>query len=237
MFLLYYFQKSYEKENCYLKMLIKRTKLSKFSIKIQKLLDGIIYEQLFVRMIQSALGTILFLIIGINGAIIWGILLFFTAFIPTIGTGMIWIPLLLINMIKGHYTISLYIFLTGIFISTIDNLLLPYIISTKTNIGPVTTLISIIGGIQLFGIYGIILGPFFLGLLFLLLEEFFFQIKTQNPNLERYIWKENERKKYKELKTNAAKKEFERLMRKKQIHKEQEQTKKKRNYTYQYFSE
>lgn len=232
MFLLYYFQKNYEEENCYIKMLIEKTKLNKFSKKIEKLLDGIIYGQLFVRIIQASIGTILFLIIGINGAIIWGILLFFAAFIPTIGTGIIWIPLLLINILKGNYTLSLYILTTGIIVSTLDNLLLPYIISTKTNIGPVTTLISIIGGIQLFGIYGIILGPFFLGLLFLLLEEFFFQIKIQNPNLQRYIWSENERKKYKDLKTDAAKKEFERLMRKKQINLEQRTINKTQKFTY-----
>ncbi|MDA3855604.1 MAG: AI-2E family transporter [Candidatus Woesearchaeota archaeon] len=221
-FFFYYFIKNYEKESYYFKIMFERQKLKEFGEKIKSLIDGIIYGQIMVRLIQASVGTVLFLVIGIKGAIIWGILMFFTAFLPVIGTALIWGPLLILNLVNGEYDIAFYLFIIGIIVSFLDNLLLPYIISGKTNIGPVITLISILGGIQLFGIYGLILGPFFLGLLLLVLEEFILKLRDEYPKIKRYVWSEPERKKFKNLNSNIARKEFVRMIHKKYVREEAE---------------
>ena len=64
----------------------------------------------------------------------------------------------------------------------------------------------------LFGIYGIILGPFCLGLFFVTIDELLIKIKKVNPNAKRYIWTKKEREKFKSLKTDEAKNQFIRMM-------------------------
>lgn len=86
------------------------------------------------------------------------------------------------------------------FISSIDNILIPYIISEKTKIGPIITLISILGGIKLFGIFGIILGPLFLGILLVMIYDTLAILREKNPRLRKFIWTEKERVEYRKLK-------------------------------------
>jgi len=216
-FFFYYFLKNYENESQYLKTLVKKDVLIKWNNKIKKLLNGIIYGQILVRLIQAAIGTILFTIVGIKGAVIWGILMFFAAFIPLVGTALIWGPIGLLYLLQNEYQISIYIFIIGAIVSSVDNLLLPYFISEKTNIGPILTLISILGGLQLFGIYGLILGPFILGLFLVTIEELLMQIKRDNPGIKRHIWTKKERERFKSLKTEKAKKEFIEMMHRKYV--------------------
>lgn len=211
-FLFYYFLKNYQSESTYFEIIFRQKMFKGFKEKIDKLINGIILGQILVRLIQSAIGTALFLFIGVKGAIIWGILMFFAAFLPVVGTALIWGPLMIVSIVNGNYDAGIYLFITGLIVSTIDNLLLPLFIADKTNMGPVITLISIIGGLQLFGIYGLILGPFFLGLLFIFFEEFIFQFKEDNPEIKRYVWSDEERKKYRKLKTEFAKQQFIRMI-------------------------
>lgn len=207
-FAYYYFSKYYNGEVAYLKRIFSSKKYLIISKKLEKLLDGIIYGQIFVRFVQAFLAMIGFLILGIDGAIFLGLLTFFAAFLPIIGTAFIWVPLGFSFILLGNYVTAMQIFGIGIFISVIDNILMPYVISDKTNIGPIVTLISIMGGMEVFGIYGIIIGPFILGLLFVLIDELFYEFRSQNPEFKRYIWSEKERKEFKSIKTEKDREEF-----------------------------
>ncbi len=216
-FFFYYFLKNYDKENSYFKMFVKKVKLNNFRFKIKRLLDGIFYGQIFTRFIQALIGTILFLIIGVEGAIVFGAIMFFAAFLPVVGTSLVWGPIVLFNLVQANYTLAILVFISGVIISLVDNFLLPYIISQRTNIGPVITLMSILGGIQLFGIYGIILGPFFVGVFFVFLEEFIVKYRKDNHSKKRYVWTKEEREKFKKLKTQIGKDEYERMLNKKYV--------------------
>ena len=207
-FFYYYFSKDYNHEVRYLKNIFYGKKANYIQRKLEKLIEGLIYGQILVRFIQAIMGTFGFLILGIDSALLWGTMTFFVAFLPLVGTGLIWGPLALIYFVKGSYFISFGIVVVGIIISSIDNLLLPYFISEKTNIGPIITLISILGGLEFFGFYGILLGPFFLGLLLVLIDEILFEIRSNNPNIKKFIWLDSERKKFRNLKTEESRKKF-----------------------------
>jgi predicted PurR-regulated permease PerM len=214
-FFFYYFLKNYERESEYFKVFFERIRLFKINYKVKRLINGIIYGQILLRFLQALVGGLLFFFIGLEGAFLWGLMMFFAAFLPLVGTALIWAPLMFIQLILGDYNMAIYIFLIGIVVSLIDNLLFPFIISERINIGPVVTLISILGGIELFGIYGVILGPFFLGLLFVFLDELFLRFRDDKEVRKRYVWTRDERDKYKSLKTNIAKEEYTRMLNKK----------------------
>jgi predicted PurR-regulated permease PerM len=213
-FFFYYFLKNYNKESEYFKLFFEKMKIFKINYKIKKLVNGIIYGQILIRFIQALTGGVLFFLIGVNGAFLWGVLMFFASFLPIIGTGLIWGPLVFIKIMTQEYDLALYIFIIGIFISVLDNILVPFIISNRINIGPVVTLISILGGIELFGIYGIIIGPFALGLLFVFLDDLLLKLKEDKEIKKRYVWTIQEREKYKSLMTKQAKEEYIRMLNK-----------------------
>lgn len=107
---------------------------------------------------------------------------------------------------------AVIILILGLIISTIDNLLMPFILSSKVSMGPIITLVSIIGGISLFGLYGIILGPFFVGFLFVLIQEIIYEVSSEVPGVKKYVWTAEEREQYRNLKTPVAKEEFSRML-------------------------
>ena len=211
-FFYYYFSRDYSHERTFIKSLFEK-RFNSIEAKFKDLVNAIVYGQIFVRFLQALIGTIGFILIGVKGAFFWGPMLFFVAFIPVLGTGLIWGPLAVFTFItEGDIILSILVLVVGIIISFIDNLLLPYVISTKTKMGPVIVLISIIGGISFFGLYGILLGPLFLGVTYLIIDEIFDELRKRNPRVRKFIWTEDERKKFKSLKSDIARQEFIRML-------------------------
>jgi len=108
-------------------------------------------------------GTTLFigyLIIGIPNSLFWGLLTFIAAFIPIVGVGLTWLPLCVYAWINCGIGKAVFLLVYGyIFISIADNFIRPYLTSEKVKIHLLLLLISIFGGLHLFGILGIFLGP------------------------------------------------------------------------------
>lgn len=213
-FFYYYFSRNYNDDINFIRSIIDINKFSYISKQIGELINGVIYGQIIVRFIQALIATIFFLAIGIDGAILFGVLTFFMAFIPIFGASLVWFPLAIIYFLSDDFLISILIIGIGFIVSTVDNFLLPFFISNKTNLGPVMTLISIIGGIQLLGFYGIVLGPFFLGLFFVFLEEVFSRMKSPVPlrAKRKNVWTEEERIRYRNLKTDFGRNEYKRIL-------------------------
>lgn len=108
-------------------------------------------------------GTTLFigyLITGIPNALFWGLLTFIAAFIPIVGVGLTWLPLCVYAWINIGIGKAVFLLVYGyIFICIADNFIRPYLTSEKVKIHILLLLISIFGGLHLFGILGIFLGP------------------------------------------------------------------------------
>ena len=83
-----------------------------------------------------------------------------TSFIPIVGCALVWVPATLYLVIKERITQALILAVIGIFaISTIDNVLGPIIIRGRVSIPLVLVFFSVFGGIQVFGLLGLVLGP------------------------------------------------------------------------------
>lgn len=132
--------------------------------------NSVVYAQLFVAFAQGVVGVIGFLIFGIPIPIFWGVLLAFFALIPTVGTAVVWVPASIYLMIDGYTLGDTFVilkgvglFLYGIFlISTIDNILRVKIIQVKSQVHPIIIIAGVLGGVNLFGFFGIFIGPILL---------------------------------------------------------------------------
>ncbi len=214
-FFFYYFSREYNFEILLLQKIFGKGKFEVLSLRFKLLVDGIIYGQILVRFIQALIGLIGFLFLGIENAFLWAFIMFFISFLPLVGTGLVWLPLAALEAIHNEYVCAILLIILGIFISSIDNILLPHLISGKTKIGPVIILISILGGIELFGIYGLLLGPFVLGAFVVFFEEIFYEFAKKNPRIRKFVWEESEREKYRSLESPMLREEYANMINKK----------------------
>ena len=145
---------------------------------IQRFKDMIyatIYGGILIAIIQGFLGGLFFWALGLSSPIFWGTAMALLSFIPIGGTALIWAPAGIILLIGGAVIKGLILLGLGIFvISMVDNFLRPFFISAKTNIHPLLLFFAVLGGIQAFGLIGLVAGPL-IATLFLTLIEIYVQ--------------------------------------------------------------
>ncbi len=128
----------------------------KFLVVIRATIKG----SLIIAIIQGSLGGLVFWALDIRGALLWAVLMGIFSLIPAIGTGFVWLPVALFLFITGDIWQGVVLILCGIFvISMVDNLVRPTLVGRDTRMPDYVVLISTLGGLQLFGINGIVIGP------------------------------------------------------------------------------
>ena len=134
---------------------------------------------LVVAMVQGALGGVIFWMLDIQGALLWGVVMAVLSLLPAVGAGLIWGPVAIYLLFTGSVTqgIILIVFGAGV-IGLVDNVLRPILVGRDTKLPDYLVLISTLGGIVLFGINGFVLGPL-IAALFIAFWDIF--IREFNP--------------------------------------------------------
>jgi predicted PurR-regulated permease PerM len=127
---------------------------------------GIVLSIGLTGLTQAVVATITFAALGVPRALLLGELTFFASFIPSFGTGLVWVPVAAALAISGAKIKALILALVGVFvISTIDNVLRPVYSRWGHLDLPIFVLIlGIFGGFYVFGPWGFVLGPLVLRL-------------------------------------------------------------------------
>lgn len=134
---------------------------------------AVIYGSLIVALLQGTLAAFGYWVFGLKGFLFWGIVTAFFAFVPFIGTAAIWFPasiyLAILGYIHGETGMILRaigLFLYGlIIVGTVDNVIKPILVAERARIHPILILVGVLGGLALFGLIGLIIGPLALALL------------------------------------------------------------------------
>jgi predicted PurR-regulated permease PerM len=141
---------------------------------IQRFKDMIyatIYGGILIAIIQGLLGGLSFWVLGLPSPIFWGTAMALLSFIPIGGTALIWAPAVILLLIGGAVWKGLILLGVGVFvISMVDNILRPLFVSSKTNIHPLLLFFAVLGGIQAFGLIGLVAGPLIVTLFLTLIE-------------------------------------------------------------------
>jgi len=115
---------------------------------------------LLIGIVQGTLGGVIFTILGIPGAVLWGLLMIVLSLLPVIGGALVWVPAAITLAVKGAWIKALI--LTGfcsLVIGSIDNVLRPRLVGRDTQMSDLLVLFSTLGGIAVFGAIGFIVGP------------------------------------------------------------------------------
>jgi predicted PurR-regulated permease PerM len=130
---------------------------------IQKFKDmagAVIIGNGFCGLIQGLMGGLVFLMFGIKSPFMWGVIMSLLAFLPIIGIGVVFIPTAAFLLLKGRIAAGIFFVVFYMFLSGgVEYLLKPKVVGKQVKMHTLLVFFSIMGGLKLFGILGIIYGP------------------------------------------------------------------------------
>jgi len=113
-----------------------------------------------VAVVQGLLGGLLFSVLGIEGALIWGVMMGFFSLFPAVGTAIVWVPVAIYLFATGDTVKASIVVFCGVFvIGMVDNVLRPILVGRDTRMPDFVVLIATVSGLELFGLNGFIVGP------------------------------------------------------------------------------
>jgi predicted PurR-regulated permease PerM len=122
---------------------------------------------------HAILGGIAFAATGISAPIFWGVMMGFFSFVPLVGSALIWVPVAISLMVGGHIGKGLVlVFVCAVIVTVVDNVVRPWLISGRAELGGLMVFIGVLGGIEAFGLLGVILGPIIVAMAASVLEVY-----------------------------------------------------------------
>jgi predicted PurR-regulated permease PerM len=139
--------------------------------RFKEMVSATIYGGMLIAVIQGLLGGLSFWVLGLPSPVLWGTGMALFSFIPLGGTALIWFPASVILLIQNAYAKGIILLAIGVFIiSMVDNFLRPLLVGSRTKVHPLLLFFAVFGGIQVFGMIGVIAGPLIATLCLTLIE-------------------------------------------------------------------
>ncbi len=128
-------------------------------------MQGALASLVVVPLVQGALATLAYWVLGVPNALLWGALTTLVAFIPAVGTPLVWVPICIYLWAQGEVWQSIVLAAFGaLVVTSIDNVLRPMMLKGSAQIHPLWSLLAILGGVFSFGALGLLVGPLVLSL-------------------------------------------------------------------------
>ena len=138
-----------------------------------EVMTATIRGNLIVIVVQAVLGGVGFAVFGLSSPVLLGALYGLASLIPVVGISLVWLPgaiyLIFTGNLAGGIGVALWCIISNL---VMDNVISPKIVSGETRLHPLFILFGVLGGVQLFGLFGIILGPTIIALSFIALEMY-----------------------------------------------------------------
>jgi predicted PurR-regulated permease PerM len=126
---------------------------------IRDTIHGALLGTVATAAVQGGLVLIAFLALQIEGAFLFASIAALLSFVPVIGSAPVTLGAVLYLVLQQRYVAAGIMFAAAIVVGVSDNVVRPWVTSTKGNLHPLLGLVSIVGGITVFGPFGIFLGP------------------------------------------------------------------------------
>jgi len=135
--------------------------------------NSVIFGHIITGIVQGLFTGLGLWVFGVHQVLILTLLAMLAAVIPVLGAWLVWLPAAIYLFMQGSTGAGIGLFLYGaIFISWIDNFLRLYIISKRTTVSTVVIFVGMIGGLIIFGLIGLVIGPLILAYLIIVLDAY-----------------------------------------------------------------
>lgn len=155
--------------------------LDKFTSVTRATLKGTIV----IGVLQGGLAGIAFAVLGIPSSVFWGTIMAVLSVIPSVGSALVWFPAVIFLAATGHIVKGIILFFfCGLVVGSMDNLLRPKLVGKDTQMHELMILFGTLGGIVMFGMVGMIIGPVIAGLFVTVWEIYGIAFKDVLPEVK-----------------------------------------------------
>lgn len=131
----------------------------------REMIHAAVTSTLVAAGVHGLLGGLAFAIVGLHAAVFWGVMMGFFSLVPVVGSALIWVPLSISLILAGHIGKGIFLLIfCSVIVGTVDNFVRPWLISGRAEMSGLIIFISILGGIGVFGLLGVVLGPIIVAL-------------------------------------------------------------------------
>lgn len=142
-------------------------------LRCREIIYASVYGVVVLAAIQGCLGGAMFWLLGLPSPLLWTLVMVILSTIPMLGTFVVWVPAALWLAITGAWGKAVALVLWGtLVIASSDNLLRPHLVGSRTRMHDLLIFFAVLGGLQAFGMLGILLGPVVLAVGISLLAAF-----------------------------------------------------------------
>jgi predicted PurR-regulated permease PerM len=133
-----------------------RRLLTQFATVVRATVKG----NIVVALVQGALGSLAFWVLGLPGALLWGAVMALLSLLPAVGAAMVWGPIAIYYFLSGEIVQGVGLTVWGaLVIGLVDNVLRPILVGKDTRMPDYLVLVATLGGIVVFGLNGFVIGP------------------------------------------------------------------------------
>jgi predicted PurR-regulated permease PerM len=126
----------------------------------RELIFASVTTSLVIAAVQGIICGGAFAIVGLGSPIFWGVVMGFLSLLPVVGAWPVWIPAVIWLFSTGHAGRAIILIaICGALGATIDNILRPVLLGGRASLNGLLVFISVLGGIAVFGVLGVVLGP------------------------------------------------------------------------------
>ena len=156
---------------------LSRSQEARIIDKIKEIAKSAMLGTFVTALAQGVAGGVAFYICSLPG-LFWGMVMAFASLIPVVGTALIWIPAALYLLISGSPWLALFMVIwCALVVGGIDNFLRPLFMQGGAEMNTLLIFFSILGGINSFGLMGLLYGPLLFGLALVLLYIYSVEFK------------------------------------------------------------
>jgi predicted PurR-regulated permease PerM len=152
-------------------MPLERVQVHDIIDRTKEVVAATIYGVLVIAAIQGTLGAFIFWVLGLPSPLLWGVVMFVLCMIPMVGAFLVWIPAAIYLALAGSYLQAGMLVAWGVLvIGGIDNLLSPRLVGKRARLHELLIFFGVLGGLRVFGILGVVLGPVMIAVTLALVE-------------------------------------------------------------------
>jgi predicted PurR-regulated permease PerM len=131
---------------------------------------SVVYGILGTALVQGVMAGVGFFVAGVPGAGLLGLLTFFLSVVP-MGPPLVWVPAAIWLFSQHSVGWGIFMIVWGVGVSSVDNVIKPWLISRGTHMPLIIILFGVLGGAIAFGFIGVFLGPTLLAVCYSLLRD------------------------------------------------------------------
>jgi predicted PurR-regulated permease PerM len=141
--------------------------------RIRDVIYASVYGVLVIAVIQGALCALMFWILGIPSAALWGVVTALTSVLPLVGSAAVWVPVSIYLVTVGRWPEAIVLGVWGgLVVGSVDNFVRPRLVGERVGLSELVTFFALLGGLRVFGLVGVVMGPLLFAVAASILEVF-----------------------------------------------------------------